>query len=144
MKALKEANKWCSLYIRLRDAIEYNRQFREDITGVDPINLVAACVTCGQIKQWILMEAGHYIGRSSKGQSGVYFDERNIHIQCEQCNKGLDVKNEYENYMLGRYGQKVIDELHEKDKEIRKRGRDELMAFALHYQELYHQLLKNL
>jgi len=58
MNALKEANKWMSRYIRLRDAIEYNLQFPEDITGCDPLKLYAACVTCGVIKPWILMEAG--------------------------------------------------------------------------------------
>jgi len=56
----------------------------------------------------------------------------------------LDVKKEYEKYMIKRYGQEVIDELHDKNKEIRKRGRAELMAFALHYKDLYHELLETL
>lgn len=145
MNALKEANNWMTLYIRLRDAIEYNHQFPEDIIGVDPKILVAACVTCGVIKPWKLMDCGHCFSRGSGGRSGVYFDERNLGIQCRTCNRFHQGRQlEFVEHIIKKYGQKVLDELRRKDKLTRKRGQTELMAIALHYKDLYLNLFESL
>ena len=146
MKALEEATKWMSLFVRLRDAIEWNNKFPEDITGCEPNLLYAACVTCGVIKPWKKMDAGHFIPKGKGGESGVRFDERNVNIQCKSCNafhqgRALD----YENYMREKYGQKVIDELRRNDIALKhQRKQTELMAIALHYKDLYNELLDNL
>jgi len=117
MKTLKQkASDAMSKYTRLRDAIEYNSQFPEDITGTQYENLLVACCTCGDIKKWTRMDAGHFIPRGSRGESGVYFDERNIHAQCKSCNNFLQGNTlAYNDFMLKKYGQKVVNELRKKD-----------------------------
>ena len=68
------------------------------------------CCTCGEIKHFTELDAGHFIaGR----RLGILFDERGVHIQCAKCNRfqgGRPV--EYRDYMLTRYGQEVIDDLY--------------------------------
>lgn len=97
------------------------------------------------------MDAGHWIDRGSGGQSGVYFDERNINLQCKSCNAGFykgkrkpDVKSAYHQFMLDKYGQEVMDELIVRDKVvIRKRS---MVVLALHqvYKEEYQKLLDSI
>lgn len=72
------------------------------------------CVTCGRIKNYKEMQAGHFI----PGRHGtVLFDERNVHPQCYTCNVVLGGNGpKYYKYMLKRYGQKVIDELENEDR----------------------------
>lgn len=83
-----------SRYIRLREA---------DWRGY------ATCVTCGVVKLWKEMQAGHFVpGR----MNSILFDERGCHTQCYQCNIGLKGNpRKYDAFMKQRYGQEVIDEL---------------------------------
>ena len=123
-KAKKEAWDWCSKYIRLRDA---------DRDGY------CRCCTCGIIRHWKKIDAGHFIGRGIGGMSGVYFDERNIHAQCKRCNGFLQGNHKaYEHFMLEKYGQTVIDELrwlHKNQSYKRK-----IIAFG----EMYKQMAKSM
>ncbi len=138
-----KANKWCSHYIRLRDAIEWNKQFAEDITGVDPKILKVKCCTCSTIKAWVEMEAGHWIARSSGGQSGVYYDERNIHAQCKGCNQYQSGRpKEYEEFMYKNYSPSVIAALRVNDKLIQDMSTRTLNAIAKMYKSMYEGLLK--
>lgn len=145
MKALKETEKWMSLFVRLRDAIEWNKQFQEDISILDPKSLCVNCCSCGRIGNWFYkMEAGHFIPKGSRGESGVRFDERNVHAQCKTCN-GFKQGNtlNYGDFMREKYGQEVIDELRRDDLVLKhQRGQTELMAIALHYKQLYNELLE--
>lgn len=146
MTPLKEATKWMSLYCRLRDAIDWNRQFPEDIIGIKPNKLVVKCCTCGKIGSWFYsMEAGHFIPKGKGGQSGVRWDERNVHAQCSGCNAFHQGRAlEYRDYMLKEYGQEVIDELRNLDKIIRRRSTFEFMSYANMYKGMYQGLLDSL
>ena len=96
------------------------------------------------------MDAGHWIDRGSGGQSGVYFDERNINLQCKSCNAGFykgkskpDVKTAYDLFMLEKYGQEVMEELRIRDKMVRKFS---VIILGLHqvYTEEYQKLLDSI
>ena len=54
------------------------------------------------------MHAGHFI-RKARG-AAVYFEEKNINVQCEQCNTNLGGnQDEYYWYMLRTRGQDWIE-----------------------------------
>jgi len=84
------------------------------------------------------MQGGHFIPKGSKGESGVRFDERNVHAQCPDCNAFNQGRTlEYLDYMLAEYGQEVIDELRRDDIALKhQRGTVELMSFRLLYKDL--------
>ena len=114
----KKIWKQMSIYIRLRDS-------REDGYGW--------CRTCGAVVFWKKADAGHFISRGLGGGSGVYFDERNVNLQCKQCNafkQGAPV--EYRKFMLREYGLPVVEELEFKDKTHRYDLR-ELEGLLLYY-----------
>lgn len=124
--AKQRAWEWCSKYIRLRDSIEN----------------IGTCCTCGK---WISAfsrdcgDAGHFIPRGIGGSSGVYFDERNIHLQCKRCNKwGHGRPVEYQQFMLNKYGQKVIDELKFLHKNQSYKGK--YTAIGEMYKQMYEEL----
>ena len=139
-----EAWEWCSKYIRLKEAIEYQDKFPEvDLGWVD-------CKTCGRIIHIKKnCDAGHFIDRGSGGMSGVYFDERNIHTQCKPCNAGFyqgkekwNVRKAYLDYMLCKYGQDVVDKLHWLDKNQSYKGKT--IGIGLMYREMYEELKKKI
>lgn len=68
-KAMKEADRQFSLFIRLRDSDEHG---------------IATCVTSGRRGHWKTMDAGHYISRA---KMATRFDERNAHAQSKQANR---------------------------------------------------------
>jgi hypothetical protein len=119
---------WLSRYIRLRDC-------NKDQIGI--------CCTCGKRENAKYMDAGHYISRGKGGASGVYFDQRNVHVQCKACNKwgGTQAHDKYTEFMLKKYGQKVIDELNLKDKTNTYKAKD-FIGFKLYYQQEVARLLK--
>jgi hypothetical protein len=89
------------------------------------------------------MQAGHFIPRGSRGQSGVYFDERNVHAQCKECN-GFKEGNTlvYLEYMVEKYSQAVVDELRALDRMVKSYGSVELMGYELLFKKLYSELLE--
>ena len=133
----------CSKYIRLRDAILWNRANGQDICGIQPKFLVVQCCTCSTIKSWPRMDAGHFIPRGSRGQSGVYFDESNIHAQCGECN-GFTEGNTlvYLEFMREKYGQDVVDELRALDLMVKSYGSVELLGYEIMYKQMFNELLK--
>ena len=89
------------------------------------------CVTCGVVKSYKVMHAGHFVGGRTMG---VLFDERNIHPQCAICNLyGGGEQDRYEWFMRMRYGQEVIDELRKRRREIVTITRDELAEMRARY-----------
>lgn len=66
-KLKKEADKYWSRYIRLRDSE----------------NGVCKCISCGVVKPWKDMQNGHFVSRAS---STLRFDEENCNAQCVGCN----------------------------------------------------------
>jgi hypothetical protein len=142
MKTLEQkATEAMSRYIRLRDAIEYNSKFPEDITGTQPEKLLVACCTCGDIKKWTRMDAGHFISKGSRGKSGVRFDERNINTQCKTCNGFLQGNTlVYLDFMLKKYGEKVVKELRKKDLIKKQITPLEYRAMIKYYKEEFEKL----
>lgn len=68
------------------------------------------CVTCGTVKPFAEMQAGHFIPK--KRGNSIYFVEENIHPQCVRCNN-YESGNlvEYTRYMIDMYGIEKVDEL---------------------------------
>jgi hypothetical protein len=117
-KLKKEADKWFSRYIRLRD------------NGI--------CFTCMCKDDTKRMQAGHFIPRNI---SNTRYDEKNTHCQCVGCNmfnKGrMDV---YAVELEAKYGQGILQELAEK-KKVRKQFKEwELQEII----DLYKQKIKEL
>lgn len=73
---LREADKWFSRFIRLRDSDNYGN---------------APCVTCGAWRGVHDIDNGHWIRRENWG---TRFHENNCHSQCKKCN-GLLGGEEY-------------------------------------------------
>lgn len=144
MSPKEKAFKQMSLFCRLRDALDWSRANYQDVTGIQPQLLVVKCCTCKTIGTWkYKMQAGHFIPRGSRGQSGVYFDERNVHAQCKECN-GFKEGNTlvYLEYMVEKYSQAVVDELRALDRMVKSYGSVELMGYELLFKKLYSELLE--
>ena len=133
-KMKKDAWKWCSRYIRLRDSIDYCRRI-----GISLDEGIVQCCTCRAVKQLKYMDAGHFIGRGLGGSSGVYFDERNIATQCKRCNAFLQGNpSAFKEFMLSKYGQETIDELHIRHRTNSYKG--QLWAIGQMYKKMYNEL----
>jgi len=79
------------------------------------------CVTCGSVRHYKEMHAGHFI-HASKG-SFVSYDKRNIHPQCVKCNVYLGGNLiEYTLFIQNHYGPETVDELKQLKNTIMKRA----------------------
>jgi hypothetical protein len=63
--------RWFSRYIRLRDSDE---------------NGMCVCKTCGAVKSYKQMDAGHFVSRRWKPTK---YREDNVYAQCVHCNQHL-------------------------------------------------------
>lgn len=144
--AKQKAWEWCSRYIRLRDSIEYCTKTSIDIGQFVRVeDIVGQCCTCNIVKSWIKMDAGHWQDRGMGGSSGIYFDERNIHLQCKPCNGGLyqgrekrSVHESYLDFMLQKYGPEIVDILKWLHKNQSYKGKIEAIG------EMYKQMYEGL
>lgn len=68
-RAKKEADKWFSIFIRLRDSDE---------------NGIATCITSGRRMHWREGDCGHYLSRAKEA---TRYDEKNCHFQSKQANR---------------------------------------------------------
>ena len=132
--AKQEAWEWCSKYIRLRDAIAYQKLHPEVDLGW------VKCCTCPRIIHIKKnADAGHYIPKGRGGASGVYFDERNINTQCKKCNgfeQGMTL--EYRRFMIEKYGESVVDELH--FLHLNQSYKYKIVPTGLMYKQMYEEL----
>ena len=126
----------CSLYIRLRDAVEYQKKHPDTPFGY------VKCCTCPRIVIYNKnADAGHCISRGSRGGSGVYFDERNINTQCKPCNGFEGGRVEiHKAFIVEKYGQ-IMDELEFLDANHIYRPYD-LIGLELFYKQKYEELLR--
>jgi len=62
--------KWFSKYVRLRDRLP----------GTDNCR----CISCGAVKRWKEMDAGHFVPRD---RWNVRYNEQNVNAQCQHCNR---------------------------------------------------------
>ena len=111
-----------SLYIRKRDC---------DENGYGP------CISCGIVKHYKEMNAGHYHPQSLGLQT--VFVEKNVHLQCTWCNHALQSNQvEYAKALVKRYGEGILEEL-----EPLKHG--SLKLYKSDYEEMiekYQKLIK--
>lgn len=115
----KIAWKWFSIYIRSKSA---------DYRGY------VSCVTCGVVKHWKQLQAGHFIpGRHNM----ILFDERGCHPQCYRCNIPLKGNpRAYDAFMRKTYGVKVIKELERLDRQDKQFTPKELEILIEKYKAL--------
>jgi len=141
MTEKKKAWDWASKYIRLRDALDFCKRMRIDISEMQLKDIPVRCCTCPKILPWFRMDAGHYYGRGVGGGSGAYFDERNINTQCKVCNGFRGGRPDiYKEFMLYKWGQEVIDELEILHLAGRQYQDGELIAIGQLYKEMFEKL----
>ena len=143
MTPRKKAWKQCSKYIRLRDALGYCEKYGIDLGQfVRPEDIIGQCCTCGAVKSWIRMDAGHFIGRGIGGSSGVYFDERNIHLQCKRCNGFRNgAYADYEKFIIDKYGDSELDALNLKHHTLIDMKTLAMQAMEIFYKQKYEDLI---
>lgn len=143
-----KAKAWtqCSRYCRLRDALAYCKEH-----GINPHqftrteDIIGKCATCGLVKSWIWMDAGHYISRSRGGLSGVYFDARNINLQCKVCNSFKQgAAQEYREFIIKKYGENMPDELLRKHYILPDMKPLAMRATEQYYKDKYEELVEEL
>ena len=124
-KLKKDLWKIFSEYIRRKDADE------EGMT---------VCVSCGVKKHWKELQGGHFVPQSLG--DALRFDEINVHVQCQACNVWNKERGMfgYARFMVKKYGEKVLEELHHRQKMGYKFSRSELEEMI----EAYKEKLKNL
>uniref|UniRef100_A0A6M3LLM3 Putative lambda recombination protein n=1 Tax=viral metagenome TaxID=1070528 RepID=A0A6M3LLM3_9ZZZZ len=114
-RAVADADKWFSLYIRKRDG---NR-----------------CVLCGATER---IQCGHLI---SRGKANTRYDEDNANAQCATCNKKHEHYPElYTQWWIeqhGKHGQEAYDDLVAKAWTVKKWTVDELREIAVRYKWRY-------
>jgi len=119
------ADKWFSLYIRLRDSDE---------------NGYAHCSTCGAIKFWRDMDCGHFIKRQNMS---LRFSEINCSIQCRKCNwleQGNDIK--FKDFLINKYGIDKYNLLLSAKNDTRKISTFEISEIAKYYKQKAVELAK--
>lgn len=117
-----------SLYIRARDA---------DANGM------CRCCTCGKMVRWHgtkRCHAGHYISRR---YNSTLFDEINVNSQCAECNKWkYGNVAEYERFLVVRYGDDILHELHVKSRVTKSYSDVEYMAIAEYYTKKANEIIE--
>jgi hypothetical protein len=91
------------------------------------------CVTCGSVQDWKYQQNGHYEGR---GKYPTRWDEKNCHCQCLVCN--MFKKGNYTSYslfMLEKYGEKFLKDLHKKSLTIAKFSNKDLQDKIDYYKK---------
>lgn len=117
---------------------EFDSVFSRYIRLVNSKNGMCMCVTCGKwlpIKQ---AQCGHYVSRT---YLSLRFDHRNTAIQCYSCNVckhgSLD---EYALWLIGEYGNGILEELNRKKWEQKKYSRLEYEMFIKIYKDKIKRL----
>jgi hypothetical protein len=115
-----------SRYIRLRDCLK--------TTGSPDYG---KCITCGRLVGITRSDAGHFISRRF---SSTLFDERNVHLQCKQCNGFGGNLLEYRRKIIKLYGEGADIELEDKATEIKKFTPQELLDLTEYYKNKVKEL----
>lgn len=122
---MKNADKWFSIYIRLRDS-------NEDGVG--------ECCTCGKHVHWKQGDAGHFVNRQHKS---LRYSEDNVHLQCRKCNR-FDEGNitGYSIFMINKFGSDILSKLSVAKNVTVKMGKYELSQIAFFYKSKAKELAK--
>jgi len=119
------ADKWFSIYIRLRDSDE---------------NGVVRCCTCNVVRYWKAVDCGHYIKRQ---HMAARFSEINCNAQCKGCNcfqQGNDAK--YAEFIINKHGRQAYELLLSSKRTNHKYSQFEIDLLAKEYKEKALQLAK--
>jgi hypothetical protein len=122
-QAKKTADKWFSLYIRLRDS--------------NP-NGTATCITCDKVDEWRTFDCGHF---QSRRYLSTRYEEMNAHSQCVGCNQwgsGEQYKHGLAIDML--YGEGTAQELEQKARSLTKMNKNEVMELAREFKAMAEEL----
>jgi len=69
------------------------------------------CISCGKIMQQHEIQAGHFISRAKC--KALYYEPRNIHTQCFECNNNHQKQQEtyinFRNGLISRYGIEYVE-----------------------------------
>ncbi len=123
----KKAWKWFSKYIRKKDA---------NFDGY------VSCITCGTKKKWKNMDAGHFIHGVSKM---TYFEENNVHPQCQRCNKWLNGNlREYTLKMIDKYGRDEVERLKKLSHSKKTWNKGRLKELEEEYKQKFKDLNKEI
>lgn len=92
------------------------------------------CFTCGKQDDYRNVDAGHYVPRSA-GLS-LYFDIRNVHVQCVACNRFRHGNLQaYAIALRDKYGPNILEELDAKRRQIKKYTVTEYQALIKEYED---------
>jgi hypothetical protein len=117
-----------SKYIRLRDCLK--------TTGSPDYG---KCITCGRLVGITRADAGHFISRRF---NSTLFDERNVHLQCKQCNGFGGNLLEYRRQIIKLYGEGADTLLEDKATEIKKFTPQELIELEGYYKNKIKEFAK--
>jgi hypothetical protein len=120
---IKEADKWFSLYIRLRDSNKDG---------------CAKCTTCDYRGYFKEMDNGHFLSRS---YLSTRYNPKNCGIQCKGCNafKGGQ-QFLFAKVIDKKYGDGTADLLVLESRQICKRTKADYQNLIFHYKEKAKQL----
>lgn len=93
------------------------------------------CISCGILKPVEQLQVGHYYKRQYDFTTELGGEERNVNLQCEQCN-GYRGGNEpdYAIGLIKKYGKGILEELQKKRRTDKKWKLSELEALISDYQ----------
>lgn len=95
---------------------------------------ITQCFTCGATATWKSLECGHFIKRD---QDATRFLETNCEPQCNFCNCGKDGNIKvFRERLVGKHGEKVIEEMEQKARQVKHWTRDELLELIQFYRNL--------
>ncbi len=91
------------------------------------------CISCGEMKHWKKMDAGHYINRK---HLSTRYDEQNVHAQCRACNRFDEGNmNGYALNLIRRYGADILEILALRKSQTKKIDKFEFEILIKHYQK---------
>lgn len=96
--------------------------FSEYIRKRDFKQFGGRCITCGQVKDYSELQAGHFAPAGNCGFS-LLFDEMNVHAECQYdnaFNSGHLIH--YKTNLARRYGQDLVDDLEDRYNNSRYKG----------------------
>lgn len=92
------------------------------------------CFTCHRKGKGSGMHAGHFISKSIGGVA-LYFNEKNVHAQCFNCNINLGGNT----YVFGQeLGEETVKELYEIKKKIVKWKPEDYLEKIKYYEKNYN------
>ena len=120
---IKKLDRVFSQFIRLRDRVDGD---------------LCKCCTCGRVKHWKEMDAGHFINRR---HYGVRFNEHNVHAQCRFCNRFNEGEQaKYAEFLKEKYRPDIADILNV-NKKINKLNIFKVQAMLMCYKAEVKEML---